>query len=80
MNIHVNKVPTEAIEVLIRKNFNLRPSTIIKELGLKAPIYSKTVAYGHFGKEGMLWEMTNKANILREEASNLTRDIGAQRQ
>ncbi|MCL4379483.1 MAG: methionine adenosyltransferase [Candidatus Marsarchaeota archaeon] len=85
MNIHVNcfgtnKVPAEAIEVLIRKNFNLRPSAIIKELGLKAPIYSKTVAYGHFGKEGMPWEMTNKANILREEASNLTRDIGAQRQ
>ncbi len=85
MNIHVNcfgtnKVPLEIIEELIRKNFNLRPSAIIRELGLKSPIYSRTVAYGHFGKGGMPWEKTDKAKILREEASNLTRNIEAQRQ
>ncbi len=76
MNVHVNcfgtnRVPQEIIEKLILKNFKLRPSAIIKELDLKRPIYSKTVAYGHFGKEGMPWERTDKAKILREAARNL---------
>ena len=77
ISVHVdcfgtNKVQQKALEALILKNFDLRPSAIIRELGLRNPIYSKTAAYGHFGKEGMPWEMTDKANILRGQASNPT--------
>ena len=84
MNVHVNcfgsnKVPQELIEKLILKNFPLRPAAIIRELGLKKPIYSKTVACGHFGKAGMPWEKTDRANVLREEASNLTKEMQAER-
>jgi S-adenosylmethionine synthetase len=76
MNVHVNcfgtnKAPQEAIEALIAANFQLRPAAIIRELGLKAPIYSATSNYGHFGKEGLPWERTDKAKILREAAHNL---------
>ncbi len=85
MNIHVecfgtNKIPQERIEELIRKNFQLKPASIIKTLNLKRPIYSKTVAYGHFGKEGMPWEKTDKANVLREEARIPTTEIQTQKQ
>ncbi len=84
MNVHVecfgtNKVPQEVIEGLILKNFQLKPAMIIKTLQLKRPIYSKTVAYGHFGKADMPWEQTDKANVLREEARNPTKELQNQR-
>lgn len=73
LNIHVecfgtNKIPQEKIEELVRKNFSLKPAEIIKALGLKRPIYNKTSAYGHFGKEDLPWEQTDKASELKKQA------------
>ncbi len=64
------KISTEEIEALIRKHFDLRPAAIIRDLDLRRPIYRKTAAYGHFGREDadFTWEKTDKAAILREEA------------
>lgn len=55
---------------LVRANFDLRPRGIIKMLDLRRPIYSKTAAYGHFGREEpeFTWEKTDKAATLREQA------------
>lgn len=65
-----NKVSEEAISNAIDKVFDLRPASIIKELGLRRPIYKKTAAYGHFGRTDveLPWEMCDKAEILREKA------------
>ena len=64
------KVDTEVINSLIKKHFDLRPAAIIRDLDLRRPIYQKTAAYGHFGREdvGFPWERTDKAAILRKEA------------
>lgn len=61
------KIPEEDIENLVRKHFDLRPSAIIAYLNLKRPIYKKTAAYGHFGRNEpeFEWEKTNKAELLR---------------
>lgn len=55
---------------LVRANFDLRPRGIIKMLDLRRPIYSKTAAYGHFGREEpeFTWEKTDKAASLRAQA------------
>jgi len=65
-----NKVPEEKIEEIIRDNFDMRPSEIIAQLDLKRPIYRKTAAYGHFGREGpeFRWEDTDRAASLRQQA------------
>ena len=64
------KVETKAIEIAIRKVFDLRPAAIIRELDLKRPIYARTAAYGHFGRElaDFSWEKTDRANALAEAA------------
>ncbi len=64
------KIPVAEIESLIRKHFDLRPAAIIRDLDLRRPIYKKTAAYGHFGREDkdFTWEKTDKATVLREEA------------
>jgi S-adenosylmethionine synthetase len=64
------KVDDRVIERLIREHFDLRPFGIIKELDLIRPIYQKTAAYGHMGREEpeFTWEKTDKAEILRREA------------
>ena len=64
------KIPEEDIENLVRKHFDLRPSAIIAHLNLKRPIYKKTAAYGHFGRNEpeFEWEKTNKAELLRQAA------------
>ena len=51
----------------MRKVFDLRPAAIIDELDLKRPIYSKTAAYGHFGRNDadFTWETTNKVDELK---------------
>ncbi|MBD3252123.1 methionine adenosyltransferase [Candidatus Pacearchaeota archaeon] len=63
-----NKIPEEKISELVYKNFNLTPRGVIESLNLKRPIYKKTAAYGHFGRNDpdFTWEKTDKANILRE--------------
>jgi len=65
-----NKVEEERIEQLVREHFDLRPYGIIKMLDLIRPIYLKTAAYGHFGREEpeFTWERTDKAEALREAA------------
>jgi S-adenosylmethionine synthetase len=64
------KVPQETIVKLIRDNFPLSPKGIIDALNLRRPIYRKTAAYGHFGRneDGFTWEKTDKAKILKKEA------------
>jgi S-adenosylmethionine synthetase len=58
------------IAALIRDHFRLTPQGIIEDLRLRRPIYKKTAAYGHFGRdgEGFTWEETDKAEALREAA------------
>ncbi|MDE1798557.1 MAG: methionine adenosyltransferase [Candidatus Micrarchaeota archaeon] len=55
---------------LIKKNFRLRPGHIIADLNLRRPIYRKTAAYGHFGREDpdFTWEKKDKADTLRKQA------------
>jgi len=62
------KVPEAVIVNLIRKHFDLTPKGIIKDLRLLEPIYRKTAAYGHFGRDEFTWEKTPKASILEKEA------------
>ena len=63
-------IPDEKIAELVREHFDLRPAGIIKMLDLQRPIYSKTAAYGHFGREEpeFTWERTDKAQALRKAA------------
>jgi len=62
------KIPQHEFEKIIRKNFDLTPTGIIRELNLRRPIYKKTAAYGHFGRtgDGFTWEKTDKVNALRK--------------
>ena len=62
-----NGVTREQIQQAVRKVFDLRPAAIIDELDLKRPIYSKTAAYGHFGRNDadFTWETTNKVDELK---------------
>lgn len=64
------KIPEDRIEDVVRKNFDLRPAEIIRHLALKRPIYRKTAAYGHFGRNDpdFTWEKTDKAELLRQAA------------
>ena len=64
------RIPEERIADIIRKNFDLTPSGIIRMLDLRRPIYKKTAAYGHFGREDedFTWEKTDKAELLKKEA------------
>ena len=64
---NTGKLSDDAIVRLVRENFDLRPQGIIDMLDLKRPIYKKTAAYGHFGREedGFTWEQTDKADALK---------------
>ena len=61
------KVDQKKIEDLVRKNFQLTPKGIIESLNLRRPIYRKTAAYGHFGRDDkdFTWEATDKAATLK---------------
>tara|TARA_A100001011_G_scaffold398793_2_gene504491 strand:+ start:632 stop:1789 length:1158 start_codon:yes stop_codon:yes gene_type:complete len=61
------KLPEAKIEKLVRENFDLRPKGLIEMLDLKRPIYQKTAAYGHFGREEAMfsWEKTDKVDDLQ---------------
>jgi S-adenosylmethionine synthetase len=63
------KVATAAIEQAIREIFDLRPRAIVEHLDLLRPIYSKTAAYGHFGRElpEFSWEKLDRVDALRSE-------------
>ncbi len=64
------KIADEKIAALVSEHFDLRPGTIIRDLGLRKPIFQKTAAYGHFGRDDIEfpWERTNKAEALRKAA------------
>jgi len=64
------KIPSQRIAEIVREVFDLRPRGIIQELDLLRPIYKKTAAYGHFGRElpEFTWERTDKAALIREKA------------
>ena len=61
------KIEDDKIAVLVRDHFDLRPKGLIEMLDLRRPIYLKTAAYGHFGREneGFSWENTDKADSLK---------------
>jgi S-adenosylmethionine synthetase len=71
-------VPLARIEALVGEHFDLRPGAIIRDLDLQRPIYRKTAAYGHFGRDDrdFSWERTDKADALRS-AAGLTASTGA---
>jgi S-adenosylmethionine synthetase len=63
-------IPVPKIEELVREHFDLRPAAILRDLDLRRPIYTKTAAYGHFGREDgdFTWERTDRADALRAAA------------
>jgi len=66
-------LPLARIEKLVDDHFDLRPGAIIRDLDLMRPIYAKTAAYGHFGRDDkdFTWERTDKAPALRDAAAVL---------
>ena len=75
VSINVNsfgtgKIEDKKIKLLIKEHFDLRPKAIIQHLDLLRPIYKKTAAYGHFGRERaeFTWEKTDKADELKSAA------------
>ena len=65
-----NKIPVDRIEKLVTEFFPLTPSKIMEHLDLRRPIFTKTAAYGHFGRNDpdFTWEKTDKAELIRKEA------------
>lgn len=65
-----SKIPEEKLLEIIKKNFSFKPKEIIDHLDLKRPIYKKTAAYGHFGRDDpdFTWEKTDKTDLLKQEA------------
>jgi S-adenosylmethionine synthetase len=61
------RIPDEKISELVSTHFDLRPGAIIRDLDLRKPIYQKTAAYGHFGRDDIefTWERTDKAAALK---------------
>ncbi|MFN2466931.1 MAG: methionine adenosyltransferase [Gaiellaceae bacterium] len=74
------RIPVERIEALVAEHFDLRPAAILQTLDLRRPIYAKTAAYGHFGRDDhdFTWERTDKADALRA-AAGLTAQAAAAR-
>ncbi len=64
------EIAVSRIEGLVREHFDLRPAAILRDLDLRRPIYAKTAAYGHFGRDDhdFTWERTDKADALRAAA------------
>ena len=65
-----NKIEENKILELIKKHFNFKPKAIIEHLQLRQPVFLRTAAYGHFGRdeEGFSWEKTDKAETLRQDS------------
>ena len=65
-------VADDALVDAVRKVFDLRPAAIIRDLGLRRPIYRPLAAYGHMGREdlGVAWEKTDRAEALKEAVEN----------
>ncbi len=69
-------ITAERIQQLVREHFDLRPAAILRDLDLRRPIYAKTAAYGHFGRDDhdFTWERTDKADALRAAAGISARE------
>jgi S-adenosylmethionine synthetase len=67
---NTEQLPVDRIEELVREHFDLRPAAILRDLDLCRPIFAKTAAYGHFGRDDhdFTWERTDKADALRRAA------------
>jgi S-adenosylmethionine synthetase len=67
---NTERIPVDRIEQLVHEHFDLRPAAILRDLELQRPIFAKTAAYGHFGRDDhdFTWERTDKASLLREAA------------
>ena len=71
LSVNVNtfgtgKLSDDKIADIIVKEFDLRPAAIIEKLKLRAPVYSKTASYGHFGKKEFTWEQTDRVDDLKK--------------
>ncbi|NLM77707.1 MAG: methionine adenosyltransferase [Ruminococcaceae bacterium] len=64
------QIPVTRIHELVKRHFDLRPAAIIRDLGLRRPIYRQIAAYGHFGRPDLdlPWERTDRAALLRSDA------------
>ena len=60
------KVSDEQLVEIVKKHFDLRPYAIIRTLELRKPVFAKTAAYGHFGRDGFAWERTDKVDELKQ--------------
>ncbi|MBI4387714.1 MAG: methionine adenosyltransferase [Candidatus Omnitrophica bacterium] len=74
-----NQAKDAALVRVLRKLFDFTPQGIINYLDLRKPIYQKTAAYGHFGREGFSWEKTDAASKIREALSEITSDPQAKK-
>ena len=68
-----SKFDEEAIEAVVALVFDFKPAGIVKQLKLKRPIYRSTTNYGHFGKDDLTWEQTNKVTALRRAIKQLSK-------
>ena len=68
-----SKFDEEAIEATVALVFDFKPAGIVKQLKLKRPIYRSTTNYGHFGKDDLTWEQTNKVTALRRAIKQLSK-------
>jgi len=82
MSVNIECFGTESVslatlERLVDEHFDLRPGAIIRDLDLVRPIYAKTAAYGHFGRDDrdFTWERTDRAAALREAAGLLSESV-----
>ena len=73
------KIGEDRLAEIVRANFDCRPGALVRELNLLRPIYQKTAAYGHFGREEpeFSWEKTNKADVLKSAAKKYIAAGGA---
>ncbi len=66
-------VPDGDIAEAVKAVFSFKPAAIVKQLNLLRPIYRETTNYGHFGKDGLPWEQTNKVKALQAAVKKLTK-------
>jgi S-adenosylmethionine synthetase len=66
-------VPDSVISEAVQQVFSFKPADIVKQLNLLRPIYRETTNYGHFGKAGLPWEITNKASALKAAVKALSK-------
>lgn len=63
---NTNKLPEDQILQIIRENFSLTPSGIIRSLDLTKPVFGPTATYGHFGRQDFAWEALDKVDVLKK--------------